>query len=94
VTDPFRYLAYKYLWTLPVFAGLAISHPLTVIGMQVMYAPHHTKISMQKDFSNVLKTARNIKKHMGNQGYWRGFVPSIMISVCIYFDDLKELFKS
>ena len=87
-------MALKYSWMIPVFAGFAISHPMTVISMQVMYAPYYDKISMRHDFSNVFKTARNIKKHMGYRGYFRGFVPGMLISGCIYVDELKELLKS
>jgi hypothetical protein len=35
----------RITWMLPAFLGFAISHPCTVIGMQVIYAPRYDKLS-------------------------------------------------
>jgi hypothetical protein len=36
----------RIAWMLPAFLGFAISHPCTVIGMQVIYAPRYDKLSL------------------------------------------------
>ena len=83
------------IWPLAFLVGQVFAHPFFVIAARVQYSGfegkyYHGKMP-ENAFSNMFKTIANIKKFEGIRGFYKGFIPSTIFVMGMYYADLYYL---
>ena len=76
----FQYEGWRYLTPSALIASQLAAHPLMVISARVMYNQSNGTDK------NMFKCIKNIFKHHGFMGFYRGFVPITILTVALRYE--------